>query len=304
MTDDLPNPDSHPGSDSDANSPSGLPSRHRTQPVSFVRRGSRLQGRRKEAWEELADTYLIDVPRSVADTSVDPGFVLDVEAAFGRAAELVVEIGSGLGEAITHAAAEHPERDFLALEVYKPGLANTMLKIRQAGLTNVRVAQVNAPEALATMLPEGSASEVWVFFPDPWPKTKHHKRRLVQPSLAPLVRRALRPGGVWRLATDWSEYAQHMRQVLDDAEGFRNLHAGERAGSESPLTRVWQEGLENVAGVTARAGRKAVLTEEGRDETDELGGWAPRFEGRVLTSFEAKGHSAGREVFDLAYEAV
>ncbi|MFC4806677.1 tRNA (guanosine(46)-N7)-methyltransferase TrmB [Falsarthrobacter nasiphocae] len=274
------------------------------RPVSFVRRGSRLQGRRKDAWAELSGDYLIDVPRTGPDTSVDPGYVFDAEAAFGRKAELVVEIGSGLGEAIAHAAAENPDRNFLALEVYKPGLANTMLKIRALGLTNVRVAQVNAPEALATMLPEGSVQEVWVFFPDPWHKTKHRKRRLVQPDLVPLVRRVLPTGGLWRLATDWSDYAQQMRDVLDGASAFENVHAGERTGSASPLTRVWREGLENVAGVEARAGSKAVKTETARDETDERGGWAPRFEGRTLTSFESKAHSAGREIFDLTYRAL
>ncbi len=252
----------------------------------------------------MAETFLIDVPRLAADTSVDPAFRWDPAAEFGRSAELIVEVGSGLGEAITHAAAQNPDKDYLALEVYKPGLANTMLKIKALGLTNIRVAQVNAPEALATMLPEHSVSELWVFFPDPWHKSRHHKRRLVQPGLAPLVHRTLVPGGLWRLATDWSDYAQHMRSVLDSAPGFVNLHAGEQAGAESPLTRVWQEGLENVVGVTARAGRAAVRTEEGRDDVDQLGGWAPRFEGRTLTSFEGKAHSAGREIFDLTYQAL
>lgn len=281
-------------------SPRGRP---HTRPVSFVRRGSRLQGKRQEAWDELAGEFVIDVPRLSTDTSVDPSFELTPAEVYGRDAELVVEIGSGLGEAITHAAAEHPEKNYLALEVYKPGLANTLLRIGAAGLTNVRVAQVNAPEALETMLPAGSVSEVWVFFPDPWPKSRHHKRRLVQPDLLPLVHRVLVPGGLWRLATDWSDYAQHMRQVFTGSELFENLHEGERAGEASPLTRVWQEGLENVVGVESRAGSRAVQTEEGRDEVDEIGGWAPRFEGRTVTSFEGKAHSAGREIFDLTYRA-
>src|SRR6185312_5621039 len=112
--------------------------------------------------------FAVDLPRDGGDTTVDPGYVFDPESAFGRSAPLVVEIGSGLGEAVCHAAEQDPDRNFLALEVYRPGLAQTLLRIGQRGLANVRVAQVNAPEALATMLPEASLSELWVFFPDPW----------------------------------------------------------------------------------------------------------------------------------------
>ncbi|WP_336855831.1 tRNA (guanosine(46)-N7)-methyltransferase TrmB [Sinomonas albida] len=256
---------------------------YRSQPVSFVRRGTRLQGRRQQAWEEHAPSFVVDIPRHVADTSVHPDYVFDAAAEFGREAPLVVEIGSGLGEAIVAAAEASPERDFLALEVYRPGLANTLLRIGQRGLTNVRVAQANAPEVLGTMLPEGSVSELWVFFPDPWHKTKHHKRRLVKDSFAELAARALAPGGVWRLATDWSGYAQQMRDVVAASPDFRNAHDGERAGAASPLTAAWASGVDC----------------EPTGESDDDGGWAPRFEGRVLTSFENKALKAGRVIFDL-----
>ncbi|CEA09121.1 tRNA (guanine-N(7)-)-methyltransferase [Arthrobacter saudimassiliensis] len=259
---------------------------YRSQPVSFVRRGSRLQGRRQQAWDELSDLFVIDVPRVRADTSVDPGYVFDAEAAFGRKAPLVVEIGSGLGEAVVHAAGEDPDRNYLAVEVYRPGLAHTLQRIGQRGLTNVRVVQANAPEVLGTMLPAASVEELWLFFPDPWHKTKHHKRRLVKPGFDELAARVLVPGGLWRLATDWSDYAVQMREVLEASAGFVNLHAGERAGADSPLTRVHAEGLE---------GR------EPSDDADTRGGWAPRFEGRILTSFENKAHQAGRLIFDLTF---
>jgi tRNA (guanine-N7-)-methyltransferase len=259
---------------------------YRSQPVSFVRRGSRLQGRRQQAWEDYAARFVVDVPRRQADTSVHPGFVFDAAAAFGRKAPLVVEIGSGLGEAVVNAAEQYPDRNFLAVEVYRPGLAQTLLRIGQRGLTNVRVVQANAPEVLSTMLPEDSVSEVWVFFPDPWHKTRHIKRRLVKDSFAPLVARVLEAGGLWRLATDWSDYAVQMRDVLDTAADFQNMHAGERSGADSPLTRVWASGAE---------GRVPTA------DLDDKGGWAPRFEGRIVTSFENKAHRAGREIFDLTY---
>ncbi len=272
--------------------------------MSFVRRGSRLQGRRREAWAELADDYLIDVPRITTDTSVAPGFVLDADVVFGRRAPLVVEVGSGLGEAIAAMAEREPGRNFLALEVYRPGLAQTMLRIEQQSLTNVRVAQVNAAEAMAGMLPASSVDELWVYFPDPWHKARHLKRRLVQESFAVLAARVLTPGALFRLATDWSSYAVQMRSVLDASADFENLHHGERAGAQSPLTQVWESGVELVVGgAPVREGKDPVSTgNTGVNEgTDTLGGWAPRFEGRPLTSFENKAIEAGRMVFDLTY---
>ena len=229
-------------------------STYRPQPVSFVRRGSRLQGRREKAWEENREQFLIDVPRALADTSVDPEYRFDAAADFGRDAELVLEIGSGLGEAVVHAAAEAPERDFLAVEVYLPGLAQTVQRAAANGLQNLRVVQANAPEVLATMIRPGSLAEVWTFFSDPWPKAKHEKRRLVTPEFAELVARSLRPGGLWRLATDWEHYAEQMLEI-GEASTLLNEHEA----------------------------------------------WAPRFEGRIITSFENKAHLAGRTVRDLTY---
>jgi tRNA (guanine-N7-)-methyltransferase len=258
---------------------------YRVQPVSFVRRGTRLQGRRQKAWDDHSDTLAVDVPRHIADTSVHPEYVFDAAAEFGRTAPLVVEIGSGLGEAVVHAAKANPEKDFLAVEVYTPGLAQTIQKIVANSLTNVRVVQANAPEVLGTMLPAGSVSEVWVFFPDPWHKTKHNKRRMVKDTFAPLVARVLAPGGLWRLATDWSTYAEQMHAVGTASELFANVHDGERTGAQSPLTEARTSGADC----------------EVSEEPDTVGGWAPRFEGRILTSFENKAHKAGRTIFDLTF---
>ena len=236
----------------------------RKQPVSFVRRSARLTASQQKAWDEHRARYLLEVPRAIAGTSVHPSWVLDVEQVYGRTAPLVVEIGSGLGENVVEAADAHPECDFLAVEVYTPGLAQAIVRAQQrndrAGLTNLRLLQVNAAELLETGLPEGSVDELWIFFPDPWHKSKHHKRRLVKPDFADLAARVLRPGGVWRLATDWAEYAEQMLAVGDASPHFRNAH-----------------GEGNVA---------------------------PRFEGRVLTAFERKGQAAGRHATDLEFVRV
>ena len=223
------------------------------QIVSFVRRGSRLTGPREDYWNDHADDFVIDVPREHSSTSVHPDFTFDAVAEYGREAPLTIEIGSGLGEAIAARAEQQPERDFMAVEVYVPGVAGLLGRIGKAGLTNVRAVNADAHDVLGSMIPAGTVDEVWTFFADPWPKKRHHKRRLVQPEFASIVARALRPGGTWRLATDWQEYAEQMLEVTDGAADFENPHAG----------------------------------------------YAPRFEGRILTSFERKGMDAGREIFDL-----
>lgn len=229
----------------------------RTEPVSFIRRTGRLSPGQANGLERSGSAYIVDVPRAIARTSVAPDYVLHAAATFGRTAPLVVEVGSGMGECAVAAAAAHRDVDHLALEVYLPGVAQTILKAEREEVTNLRLIQANAPEVFATTLPEGSVDEVWVFFPDPWPKSRHHKRRLVTPSFAALVARVLRPGGVWRLATDWAPYAEQMIEVIGASPDF--------------------EPLDSADGTTAR------------------------FEGRVLTTFEAKGQRAGRGATDLAF---
>ena len=183
----------------------------------------------ERAWVELAPRFMIPVPRALAATSVAQGARIDPVAVWGRRAPLVVEIGSGQGHAIVHAAASRPDTDFLAVEVFRAGLARTMLDAQRAGVTNLRLAEANAPEVLEHLLPAGAASELWVFFPDPWHKKKHGKRRLVQPDFARVAAAALPRGGMLRLATDWEDYAVQMREVLDQALGFGRAFEGEWA---------------------------------------------------------------------------
>ncbi|WP_322409520.1 tRNA (guanosine(46)-N7)-methyltransferase TrmB [Microbacterium invictum] len=201
----------------------------RERPVSFVRRSGRMSEAQERAWEELSGHYLLEFERGEAATSVRPDAAIDPARVFGRRAPLVVEIGSGQGHAIVHAAASRPDVDFLAVEVFRAGLARTMLDAGRAGARNLRLAEANAPEVLEHLLPAGSVDELWIFFPDPWHKKRHTKRRLIDADFAPTVRRALRPGGVVRLATDWEDYAQQMRAVFDDASGFARDFAGEWA---------------------------------------------------------------------------
>jgi tRNA (guanine-N7-)-methyltransferase len=188
--------------------------------VSFTRRGGRLTERQSAAWDDIAATFVVEAPGNGPSTSIDPSYVLDAAAVFGREAPLVVEVGTGRGEAIVQAAKEHPELSFLGLEVYVPGVAQTLVSMRHEGVTNVRLMVVNAAEALATMLPAGSVHELRIWFPDPWHKKRHNKRRLITPAFAELAARVLEPGGSWRLATDWQDYADQMREVLQDAPGF------------------------------------------------------------------------------------
>lgn len=190
----------------------------RDRPVSFVRRSGRMSSAQERAWRELGPRYLLELPRARAATSVAPRALLNPQAVWGRRASLIVEIGSGQGHAIVAAAARHPEMDFLGVDVFAAGLARTMMTAAAAGVDNLRLVEANAPEVLDHALPAGVAQEIWVFFPDPWQKSRHAKRRLIQPSFAGQAARTLTPGGLLRLATDWEDYARQMRRVLDASE--------------------------------------------------------------------------------------
>lgn len=212
----------------DAPEPTTEP-RFRNEPVSFVRRSGRMTDGQERAWDELAPFYVIPVERDEAVTSIRPGTEIAPRDVFGRTAPLVVEIGSGQGHAIVHAAAQRPDADFLAVEVFVAGLARTMLDADRADVRNLRLVEGNAPEVLEHLLPEGSVDELWIFFPDPWHKSKHNKRRLIAPPFPALAARVLRDGGLLRLATDWEDYARQMRQVLGEAADLEPAFDGEWA---------------------------------------------------------------------------
>ncbi|MEV4687739.1 tRNA (guanosine(46)-N7)-methyltransferase TrmB [Microbacterium sp. LWH3-1.2] len=183
----------------------------------------------ERAWSELAPHFVIEVPRDRAATSILPDSAIDPAAVWGRAAPLIVEIGSGQGHAIVHAATSRPDTDFLAIEVFRAGLARTMLDADRAGARNLRLVEANAPEVLQHLLPEASVDELWIFFPDPWHKKKHTKRRLVAGGFGAIAARALKDGGMLRLATDWEDYALQMREVMSSAADFEATFEGEWA---------------------------------------------------------------------------
>ncbi len=235
----------------------GDPSTFRDKPVSFVRRSGRMTPSQERAWQQHRQKYVLEVPQGAAATSVAEGERRDPTQIFGREAPLVVEVGSGQGHAILHASAARPDTNFLAIEVFRAGLARTMIRAELAGTENLRLAEVNAPELLEKFLTPESVDELWVFFPDPWAKVRHQKRRLVDADFAGVAAQALRSGGVLRLATDWEDYAEQMREVLDAVPSFERAFEG---------------------------------------------GWAERFDGRVLTAFEQKGIDKGRAIRDLTYQ--
>jgi tRNA (guanine-N7-)-methyltransferase len=159
-----------------------------------------------------------------------PAGPLDVPAWFGRSAPIVLEIGSGMGETTAQLAAAQPAVNYLAVEVYEPGLAQLLLRSEGLGLTNLRLLRGDAIILLRDHIPPGSLSEVRIFFPDPWPKKRHHKRRLVQPDSVRLLASRLSDGGVLHLATDWEHYAEQMLAVCTEEPSLRNRYADALGG--------------------------------------------------------------------------
>jgi tRNA (guanine-N7-)-methyltransferase len=171
---------------------------------SFVLRQGRVSNAQQRAWDTLFPRFGIPY----AETP------LDAPSLFGRRAPLVLEIGSGMGETSVAIARAHPENDYIAIEVHLPGVGSLLKSIDEEGLANLRVIRHDAVDVLEKMVPDGLLAGLHVFFPDPWPKKRHSKRRIVQPPLVALAARKLVPGGYLHLATDWQAYAEHMLDVL------------------------------------------------------------------------------------------
>jgi tRNA (guanine-N7-)-methyltransferase len=198
---------------------SGDPPQHlvRHPPIrSYVLRQGRFSPAQQRAYAEL-------MPKLGVAYRAEP---IDPATLFGRRAPLVVEIGSGMGETTARIAAAHPGIDYLAVEVHAPGVGSLLRQVEDAGLANVRVIQHDAVEVLRDMIQPGSLAGIHVFFPDPWPKKRHHKRRLMQPDFVALAASRLAPGGRLHAATDWQEYAEHMMAVLEATPGLANLARG------------------------------------------------------------------------------
>lgn len=198
---------------------------------SFVRREGRITTSQQAALDTLWPRYGLDAP--AAGT-------LNLPALFGRTAPVVFEIGFGAGDALLFRAEREPERDFIGVEVHRPGVGRVLHRAEKLGLNNLRVACRDAVEVLRDWLAPESLDELILEFPDPWHKKRHHKRRIVQPAFVALVASRLAPDGRFRLATDWVPYAEHMREVLDAAA---DLSGGEVPRPESrPITRFEARG--------------------------------------------------------------
>ena len=214
--------------------------------VSFVRRSNRMRPNQRRAWEAYRERFVLEVPRLETSTSVHPAASLDLVEAFGRDAALIVEIGPGAGESLVPMAEARPQANVLAFEVYQPAIARLLAQLAKTDLDNVRIVEADAVDAMEHLVPARSVDEIWLFFPDPWHKTRHHKRRLLTPEFAALTASRMKSGGIWRIATDWADYADQIREVLDSDPSFANAHPAGCAPrwAARPITHFEQRGLD------------------------------------------------------------
>lgn len=207
---------------------------------SFVLRQGRVSHAQRRACETLLPQYGIPFTENP----------LDLDQVFGRQAPKILEIGFGMGESTALIAQKHPENDYLAIEVHTPGVGSLLNQIEALGLTNLRIIQHDAVEVLQHMLPAECLHGIHIFFPDPWPKAKHHKRRLIQPALVSRLCGHLKAGGYIHAATDWEDYAVQMLQVLNNEPRFINTASDYAPRPEyRPLTKFEQRGLKLGHGV-------------------------------------------------------
>lgn len=257
---------------------------------SFSRRGGRMVRQYENVLRERGGEYLLPTEPGETPTQISMHTRVDLDEAFGRTGPLAVEIGPGSGEQLVHFALKNPTWNVLAIEAWNPGVARCIAHAVKADVHNVRILEADAAQALPIIFgltgaghdhegavdasldasnPNSSnprAQMLWTFFPDPWRKARHHRRRLVSASFAYTAAGMLAPSGQWHLATDWDNYAWQMRDVVEANPLFTNPYAGMNPCEEE---------------------------EEGR------GGFAPRWEGRVLTRFEERGIEAGRHIHDV-----
>jgi tRNA (guanine-N7-)-methyltransferase len=212
----------------------GTPAHHRAI-KSFVMRAGRMTEGQQRGLDQGGPRFILPL----SDTPVD------FDQVFGRAAPRTLEIGFGMGHSLLDMAAASPEQDFIGVEVHRPGVGALLNGVLAQGLTNLRVYDCDAIEVLKRCIADASLDRLLLFFPDPWHKSRHHKRRIVQPAFAELVRTKLKPGGVLHMATDWEPYAEYMLEVMSVAPGYRNQAADGRyveRPSERPVTKFERRG--------------------------------------------------------------
>ena len=220
--------------------PTHEPADHPRRIRSFVLRAGRTTAGQSRALAELGPRYQIEYAEQV----------LDAEAAFGRAGALILEIGFGMGEATAQIAQTRPDDNFLCCEVHEPGVGALLKRVGEQGIANIRIVRHDAVEVATHMIAPGQLDGVHIFFPDPWHKKRHHKRRLIQPPLVALLASRLKPGGYLHCATDWEPYARQMLDVLCAEPLLINTADGwaPRPGYR-PLTKFENRGLRLGHGV-------------------------------------------------------
>jgi tRNA (guanine-N7-)-methyltransferase len=232
---------------------------------SFVRRAGRMSEAQQRYYAEMMPK--IGIPYQAQQ--------IDLNAVFGRANPKILEIGCGMGETTAKIADANPDNDYFGLEVHVPGVGALCKQIAERGLNNLRIGQHDAVEVVRDMLPEGSLDGIHIFFPDPWHKARHNKRRLIQSPFIALLATRLKPGGYLHCATDWENYALQMLDVLGREESLQNT----------------------VANPSAEALAAALAA----DSASGLAGYAPRPDYRPLTKFENRGLRLGHGVWDLVF---
>ena len=209
---------------------------HPRQIRSFVKRAGRMTHSQARALEE-------SWPRFGVEYREAP---LSFDKLFGRSAPIVVEIGFGNGETLAEQAVKNPQRDYLGIEVHDPGIGHCLLQIEERGINNLRLVAHDAIDVLTRQIPDASLARINLYFPDPWPKKRHHKRRLIQPGFLALAARKLDAGGALHIATDWAHYAEHIDDVCAEDPGFviaeRVEHTGDRP-IDRPTTKFERRGL-------------------------------------------------------------
>jgi tRNA (guanine-N7-)-methyltransferase len=213
------------------------PSKNRRTIRSFVRRTGRLTPSQSKALEELWPIFGIEHETQL----------LNFEVAFGRTAPVVLEIGFGNGVSLAEMAEERPDKNFLGIEVHEPGVGRCLLMARDLALSNLRIMAHDAIEVLDHQIPLASLARVNLYFPDPWPKKRHHKRRIVQPIFLDMIANRLEDGGTLNIATDWAAYAEHIDEVLSRSDRFTCTERREHSGElplERPRTKFERRGLK------------------------------------------------------------
>ena len=251
-------PDSSPSPDADGPSDPASPHPLHRRLKSFVKRAGRTTDGQKRAYEQIG-------PRFLLPYRAEP---IDLEAAFSRQAPTVLEIGFGMGEATAHIAALMPETNFLCCEVHEPGVGALLKRIGEQGLANIRICAHDAVDVLDHMIEPATLAGVHVFFPDPWHKARHNKRRLIQPPLVRKLAERIAPGGYLHCATDWQPYAEQMLEVL----------------SGEPLLR-----------------NAAIPADPAAADGPAATGFAPKPAYRPLTKFENRGLRLGHGVWDVVF---